>query len=246
MLFGHSLRNLKPAMSFMIFAAMSMCLAAPSQAQTNDVKNPAPLKSGLNKAVIDSFGTAQFWTFTVQPGHWQLRFSRSGPQEGFSVGSRAGVGAVYAPKTAEAVMDFKEDPSGVVYNGNVKHPTRVVVMVEPAKSPLVRQTTNYTLEASGSVAEGSATTASGGGDASTPSVVGTYTVNMNDFGVAKFAADGSIVTSSGAKGTWELFDADTRTYVIMINGQRQTLTFQPGRGFVDKNEVLVIAVKPHA
>ena len=244
MLFGHSLKNLKPAMSFMIFAAISVCLVAPSQAQTNDVKNPAPLKPGLNKAVIDSFGSEQFWTFTVQPGHWQLRFSRSGPQEGFSVGSRVGVGAVYAPKTAEATIDFKEDPSGVVYNGNVKHPTRVVVMIEPAKSPLVRQTNNYTLEATGSVAEGSAANASG--DSSTPSVVGSYNVNTNDYGVAKFAADGSIVTSSGAKGTWELFDADTRTYVITINAQRMTLTFQPGRGFVDKNEVLVIAVKPHA
>jgi hypothetical protein len=244
MLFGHPLKNLNRALFFIAMSAINVCLAAPSQAQTNDVKNPAPLKPGLNKAVIDSFGSEQFWAFTVQPGHWQLRFGRSGPQEGFSVGSRVGVGAVYAPKTPECTMDFKEDASGVLYNGNVKHPTRVVVMVEPAKSPLVRQTNNYTLEATGSVAEGSASTASG--ESSTPSVVGAYTIGMNDLGVAKFAADGSIVTSSGAKGTWELFDADTRTYVIVISGQRLTLTFQPGRGFVDKNEVLVIAVKPKA
>jgi hypothetical protein len=240
MLVGLSIKTLNRVMSLMAF---TVCLAAPSQAQTNDVKNPAPLKPGLNKAVIDSFGSEQFWAFTVQPGHFQLRFTRSTPQEGFSVGPKVGVGAVYAPKTPESTLTFKEDQSGVTYDGAVKHPTRVIVMVEPAKSPLVRQTNNYSLEATGSVAEGSASIST---DTSPPSVVGAYTINMNDLGVAKFAADGSIVTSSGARGTWELFDADTRTYVIMISGQRLTLTFQPGRGFVDKNEMLVIAVKPHA
>jgi hypothetical protein len=225
-------------------ALAAFIVSTPSQAQTNDVKNPAPLKPGLNKAVIDSFGSEQFWTFTAQPGHFQLRFTRSGPQEGFSVGPKAGVGAVFAPKTPESTLDYKEDASGTTFNGNVKHPTRVVIMVEPAKSPLVRQTNSYTLEATGSAMESSAAAASG--DSGASSVVGAYTMNMNDLGVAKFAADGSIITSSGARGTWELFDADTRTYVITISGQRLTWTFQPGRGFVDKNEVLVAAVKPHA
>ena len=82
--------------------------------------------------------------------------------------------------------------------------------------------------------------------AQTPSVVGAYNVNLNDYGVAKFKADGSIVTSSGAKGNWELFDADTRTYIVTINADRLTLTFEPGRGFVDKNGTLVLQSKPRA
>ncbi|CAK9252025.1 unnamed protein product [Sphagnum jensenii] len=217
-----------------------LTLALPAALSVGAVPTIRDIKES-QRPVLERYGPDEL---RLQPGHWQLRFGRSGPQEGFSVGARVGVGAVYAPKTAESTLDFKEDASGVTYNGTVKHPTRVVVMVEPAKSPLVRQTNSYTLEATGSVAESSATAANA--ESNTPSVVGAYTINMNDLGVAKFAADGSIVTSSGARGTWELFDADTRTYVILINGQRMTLTFQPGRGFVDKNEVLVIAVKPKA
>jgi hypothetical protein len=241
MVFGLTQRQF---LASLVAVGIGLSLGMPSHAQTNDVKNPAPLKAGLNKAVIDSFGSEQFWTFTVQPGHWQLRFVRSTPREGFSVGSRVGIGTVYAPKTPESTLTFKEDPVSVIYDGSVKQPTRVVVMIEPAKSPLVRQTNEYSLEASGSFDSNAAGAARN--DASTPSVVGVYTISLNDIGVAKFAADGSIVSTNGGNGKWELFDAGTRTYVITIGGQRMTLTFQPGRGFVDKNDFLVIQVKPHA
>jgi hypothetical protein len=205
-------------------------------AQSLKVENPAPLKSGVNRAVIDSFGGEQFWSFTAT-GHFQLSFSRSGAQEGFNI-AKCGVGAVFAPKTPGCKMTFVESPSGTVFTGDVSQPTRIVVMVEPAKSALVRQTNDYTLEASGAV-NYSATTAGAG----TPSVVGTYTANLNDLGAAKFTADGKIITTSGANGTWQLFDADTRTYVVVIAGNRMTLTFEPGRGFVDNNGNLTFTAK---
>lgn len=237
--------------------ALSALITLPGWAQSLDVKHPAPLKAGVNRATIDSFGGEQFWTFTAQPGHFQLTFVRSGPQEGFSVGPKAGVGAVFAPKTPGAELTSKDSPSGTVFEGRVTQPTRVVILIEPAKSPLVRQTNDYTLEATGAVASGDGggagaqTGAAGGGgqpsqpgpSGAGPSVVGVYNVGLNDWGAAKFAADGTIVTASGAKGTWEVFDADTRTYVVTVGGTRFTLTFQPGRGFVDNNSNLVFQSK---
>ena len=45
-------------------------------AQSLNPKSPAPLKSGSNRATIDSFGTEQFWGFTAEPGHFQIVFTR--------------------------------------------------------------------------------------------------------------------------------------------------------------------------
>jgi len=122
----------------------------PAAAQSADVHSPSPLKAGKNHAVSDSFGTDQFWTFTAQPGAFHLVFTREAPKEGFSLG-KAGAGAVFAPQTPGAVLNFKDTPTGVVFDGSVKEPTRVIILVEPAKSPLVKQTVPYTLEATGKV-----------------------------------------------------------------------------------------------
>ncbi len=229
--------------------ALAVCLAPPILAQSLDVKNPAVLRDGVNRGTIDSFGGEQFWTFTAQPGNFQLIFSHGSPQEGFQIGPKVGVGAVFAPKTAGATLSSKDSATGTVFDGHVNTPTRVVIMIEPAKSPLVRQTNDYTLEARGAVgtassSAGPATTDPSGGQAGpAPSVVGVYNIKLNDTGAAKFQADGTIVTTSGNKGSWECFDADTRTYVIVLGGNRYTLTHQPARGFVDNNGVLVLELK---
>ena len=143
-----------------------------------------------------------------------------------------------APKTPGSTLTFKETQNGTTYEGNVTQPTHVIVMVEPAKSPLVRQTNEYTIDVTGAISGGAE-----GASSSAPSVVGVYNCGVNDYGAAKFAADGTIVCTSGAKGNWELFDQDTRTYVVKINDTKWTLTFQPGRGFVDSNNNLVLQSK---
>ncbi|HEY9677117.1 MAG TPA: hypothetical protein V6C76_03875 [Drouetiella sp.] len=223
---------------------------APGFAQSLDPKNPAPLQSGFNQGVIDSFGGEQFWQTTVS-GHFRIVFNRQDAQEGFNL-AKAGFACVMAPKTANSTLGFKESATSVVYEGNAASPTRIVAMVEPAKSPLVRQTNKYTIQVEGgsgggasapssSFSSGSAPSSGGGGGGG--SVVGVYDVNMNDYGAAKLNADGTIVTTSGAKGTWECFDADTRTYVIKIDNVRWTLTFEPARGFVDKNGQMLLTAK---
>ena len=136
-----------------ILCLLLLSIAAPhALAQSLKVKEPAPLSSGVNRSAVDSFAGEHFWTFTATPGKFHLVFTRKTPKEGFVVGGKAGVGAVFAPQTPGAVLNSKDNDSGTVFDGSVTQPTRVIIMIEPANSPLVRQTTEYTLEATGNVA----------------------------------------------------------------------------------------------
>jgi hypothetical protein len=70
-----------------------------------------------------------------------------------------------------------------------------------------------------------------------------YTAPGSATAMAKLNADGSILTTDGVHGHWELFDADSRTYVITLNGVRNSVTFQPGRGFISNNGNLFMELK---
>lgn len=206
--------------------------------QSLDVHHPAQLQEGINNGVIDSFGSDQFWCFTARPGSYKAVFTRNDPQEGFSVGAKAGCGAIINPAVKGSTIATTQVSTGVVIEGHCESPTRILIMVEPAKSPLVRQTNAYTLTVSGS-SSASEGAASGQRD----QIVGVYDVNNANYGVAKFSADGSIVTTSGASGKWILFDDATRSYVVNIGADKWNLTFEPARGFIDKNGVLMFTMK---
>ena len=209
-------------------------------AQSLDVKTPSPLHDGINRGTVDSFIGAHFWAFTAQPGNFKVTWTGSNPSEGFSVNSRAHVEAAFGPNKPGCKITARPISSGgMLFEGSVTTPSRVVVMVEPANSPLVRQTVDYQLNV---------TNASGGtGGGAEINVVGNYNAKINPpGGFAKFLADGTVVCSSGEKGTWELFDADTRAYVISVAGARYNVIFQPGRGFIDgtNNNLLFEAKAP--
>ena len=53
-------------------------------------------------------------------------------------------------------------------------------------------------------------------------------------GASKFLPDGSVETESGTKGNWKLFDKDSQTYIINIDGAKIANLFNmwPGEGFV--------------
>ncbi len=216
---------------------VTSALSEKAFAQSLDVKHPAELKEGPNSGTIDSFGGSQFWFFNAKPGNFKCTFTRSGTQEGFNVGPKAGAGAIINPAVQGSTLSTKDLPTGALFEGHCDKPTRVLVMIEPAKSPLVRQTNNYTITVVGS--SGSAEAINAAPDA----VAGVYDVNINDYGVAKLSPDGSISTTSGANGKWTLFDNATRTYVLMIGNDKWNATFEPARGFVDKNGNLLFSLK---
>jgi hypothetical protein len=221
--------------SGLMAAALLLSLSG-AEAQSLHVESPAPLSAGLNHATIDSFGSSHYWAFTAQPGSFKIAFTYGNPQEGFSTGGRPVMAAAFGPKTPGAAMSYKEFPGGTNWSGSVTKPTRVVIEVDPVKGMLVRQTTAYTLQATGSVSFSGVAGAA-------PSVVGVYAINVNEGGTAKFLANGEITSTTGATGTWKLFDAESKTYVVVYGGRRYSLTYQPGRGFVDNNGLITFTQK---
>ena len=230
-------RNIIGLSALSIAAGCTLFLSTPSNSQSLDVKHPAPLQSGPNKGVIDSFGGEQFWSFTAQPGPFKLTFARSDAKEGFNVGAKVGVGAIINPKVQGSSISFVENPSGTIFTGHAAGPTHVIVMVEPANSKLVRQTNEYYLTLSGNISE------SGAAEAKPANIIGMYNTQINDYGFVKFLADGTIETTGDARGTWKLFDEGTQSYVVNLNGITYKLTNQPGRGLVDNNGTLQFVQK---
>jgi hypothetical protein len=223
------------SLSLVTCAALLSCNSV--RGQSLDVHHPALLNEGTNNGTIDSFGQDQFWYFTANPGNFKIVFTRSGAQEGFDIGPKAAFGAIINPAVKGSSLTGKDVPSGAVFEGHCEAPTRVLAMIEKPRSPLVRQTVSYTITITGS---GSPTASN---ESIADPVVGVYDIMLNAYGVGKFATDGTIVTTSGVSGTWSLFDKSTRTYVVTLGQDKWTLTFEPARGFVDKNGTLIMSVK---
>ena len=239
-----TLRTWKFDWSKALFTAVLIGALSGAQGQSLKVNNPTHLAPGINRGTVDSFVGEHYWDVWIDPGRFELTFSGSDPQEGFRVGGVPKMAAAFVPKTPGTKLSQKVQPGGViVYSGSVTQRTRLGVVVEPAPSPLVRQTTAYTLIVTGSADFGQGGTGSAqGGDE--PNVVGVYAVKAGDYGVAKFTADGQVVTSNGAHGQWALFDAASRTYTVSMGRDRFTLIFQPGRGFIDAgNQNIVLEMR---
>ncbi len=224
-------------LSLSIFTAAVLTSGTTAHSQSLDVHKPALLNEGTNSGTIDSFGGDQFWYFTAQPGNFKIVFTRSGAQEGFDIGPKAGFGAIINPAVKGSTLSSKDVANGSIFEGHCSEPTRILAMIEKPKSALVRQTVSYTITVIGSGAPTES-------NANIPdTVVGVYDVKQNAHGVAKFAADGTITTTSGERGTWSMFDQSTRTYVVTIGQDKWSLTFEPARGFITDNGTLILELK---
>jgi hypothetical protein len=208
-------------------ASLVIFISVLAGAQSLHVQSPAPLHAGTNHAAVDSFVGDHYWFFYAEPGHFHIQFAAGSSQEGFTIGSRAVAGAAFAPKTPGAVIKFQESRTGTTFDGTVTQRTRVIVEVDPRKSSLVRQTTDYTLTVTGNASFGGERA---GGPAP---IVGTYIAKLNDYGAVKFLPNGSIVASNGAHGMWKLFDAHSGIYSVVLGSSHLTLTLAPGRGLID-------------
>lgn len=222
----------------LLAAVLPLMQVNSADAQSLNFKTPTPLKSGVNRGLVDALVGPQYWTFTAQPGTNKVHVT-------FSAMGIYGT----APKTSvtftmsdpantwhtSKVVTSQGTPVDTTFEGTVKKPTKVIVSVVPPTNALLRVGGNYELEATGAVSFDST-------ESATPPIVGVfkqlsgYTKPLGD---CKFTADGRVVTTSGASGSWTLFDADSQVYVVNIDGeQRQALKFVPGRGLLD-NDVIV-------
>ncbi|WP_157477219.1 hypothetical protein [Granulicella tundricola] len=219
----------------MALCAGLLCAGSPALlGQSLKLDDPAPLRAGLNSATIDSFGGNQYWVLTVGPGKFTATFHFGGTQEGFNTGGRPNFFAGFKPKVDGTTLTHADFPGGSTWSGTATKASRLELAVTPAPGSLVRQTTSYTIEVTGAVAFGGAAGASAG-----PSPVGIYQIGIGGHvGIAKFTADGQITATTNETGTWKVFDEDSKSYVIVFAGTRYSLTYQPGRGFIDNNGYL--------
>ena len=64
---------------------------------------------------------------------------------------------------------------------------------------------------------------------STPDpIVRTY--DGGRYGVTKFLAGGTIETSTGATGTWKVFDSESRIYKVVLDGDQFSVQYFPAYG----------------
>jgi hypothetical protein len=214
-----------------------------ARAQSLDRTAPAPLQAATNAGTLDSFVGGHYWYFWAEPGHFQVNYSAGGP-EGLGASGSASIDCGFSRPTPGSHITFQSSPGGTVFSGSVTQRTRVGILVRPPNSPLIRSTVSYTLAASGNVVFDTRASAA-------PAVAGMYTPTFPQvsgspaLGSARFNPDGTIETTNGQTGTWRLFDGPSATYVVVLAGQRLSVHFDPGRGFINPRDGSIFFVRSH-
>jgi hypothetical protein len=225
-----------------LLVAMLVLTATLAEGQSLKSSSPAPLQAGVNEATTDNFTGTHYWYFYGGPGTVVLHATLKGMgmmgspmNTRFVVTLSDAAGSFQVSKVL--VSGSNQAPATGTFDGKLKTRTRLIVSVAPPSQALVRMGGTYDLEASGAVAFGVERSLGDPivqtfyGDFGAPSGQGAG--GTQDYGATKFRADGSIVCANGASGTWKLFDAGTRVYSIVLDGQHYSLKYEPGRGLID-------------
>jgi len=216
---------------------LAVLTAAGASAQSLSPNAPAPLKAGINDSTTDNFTGTHYWYFYGGPGAVDVHcLFKGGGLFGnslnstltFTLSDSAGTWSTSKVLRSGSTADAAQT---TFHAANIKKRTKIIVTVAPVANGLVRMGGEYQITASGAVAYGQP-------KAGDP-IVGTYMQNAGmteNIGATKFKADGSVVAANGATGTWKLFDADSHTYAVVINGEHLSLVYRAGIGLVDAND----------
>lgn len=226
-------------MKLPLVCCLAMMVSATSAlAQSLRPQDPAPMQPGINQSTADNTVGTQYWYFNGEPGqiHVHAQFRSMGIL-GNPSQSKLTITLSDAANTwhTTKVLDSTSKMVDCMFDGDLKKPTKVIVTVAPPPAGLLRMGGDYQLEATGAVQFGQLST--------TDPVIGTYK-QMNGYscnlGACKFLADGTVVTSAGPGGKWQLFDKATQMYNVDIEGEtRHSLLFKPGRGLCDDGGFIV-------
>jgi hypothetical protein len=221
----------------LIFGLTLVLSTTVAQAQSLKPETPAPLQPGINKGTVDNFVGTHYWYFIANPGqcHVHAQFQ---PMSLLGNPYRATITITLSDgghnwSTSKSLSSDNKIVD-CTFDGDLKKPTKVLVTVAPPSGGLVRTGGDYQLEVTGPVSFGEKSNAD-------PVIgmykqMGGYTSLLGD---CKFAADGTIQTTSGANGNWKLFDKDSQTYVIDIDGEsRHSLQYIEGRGLCDNGMII--------
>jgi hypothetical protein len=215
-----------------------LLLATPVGAQSLKPESPAPLQPGINKGTADNMVGTHYWYFTGGPGktHVHAAFTPMGllgnPHHGDITVTLYDEGRTW--HTAK-ILSSDQKLVECTFDGDLKRPTKVLISVAPPSGGLIRMGGDYELVVTGDVTFGEKSNQEP--IVGLYKVMGGYTTNLGD---CKFFPDGTLQTTAGPKGTWKLFDKDSSTYVINIDGQeRQSLQYKAGRGLCDSQQFIL-------
>lgn len=205
--------------------------------QSLNPRQPAPLKPGPNSSMVDSTVGTQYWYFWGGPGQVQIvaRWTRGQ----FDVGQPAPLEVEVYDENRSSVtrrtITPEKQTSEARLVSNWKQRAKIIISVSAPRGSLVRQGGDYEIIVSGAVD----LSASSGPQAEP--IVRTY--SNGDFGAVRFDANGTLETEDGTRGTWKLFDAARRVYVITIGNRRFSLKLMPGQGLVNPSNPSEIAFR---
>lgn len=208
-----------------LFLALSAVRSGVSQSL--NPRQPAPLKPGQNGSMVDSTVGAQYWYFWGGPGQVQIlaRWTRGQ----FDVGQPAPLEVEVYDENRSSVTRRTITPEKPTSEARVisnwKQRAKIIISVSAPRGALVRQGGDYEIVVSG------AADFSGSSAPQAEPIIRTY--SNGDFGVVRFDANGTLETEDGTRGTWKLFDAAHRVYVITIGNRRFSLKLMPGQGLVN-------------
>jgi hypothetical protein len=212
-------------------------------AQSLDPNKPAPLQPGLNSSVADSFVGSHFYYFIAGPGNIKItvNFSSMG-LFGNSTKTTIGVdvydekGKLIGHKNLTADSTSRQ----VVLQGTLDRKSKQTLRIQAPTKGLLREGGNYDVQVTGAV-EYAPNTASS--DTSSPDPIvktydlRTYVSGLFKAGAAKFYSDGTLKLADDNVGTWKLFDAEAKIYVIKIKGYIYNVKLRPGIGLVQTSDV---------
>lgn len=226
----------------LVLALAVFTSTTPVWAQSLKPEAPTPLQAGINKGTVDNMIGTHYWYMNGLTGktHIHCEFKSMGllgnPYK--STATFTLYDAANTWRTPKAIVS--EGKVGVCdFDGDLTKPTKLIISVAPPPNGLVRSGGDYEIEATGAVAFGQ--------QSNVDPIIGMYKQMCGYtslLGDCKFLADGNIQTTSGAAGNWKIFDKDSRTYVINVDGQdRHSLQLVPGRGLCDGDAVVFQQIK---
>jgi hypothetical protein len=235
-----------------------------ASAQSLDPKSPTPLAPGENRGTVDNLVGPQYWSFSFKKGKAviHVRFTSAGvlgapTPTPLQVTMRSATGKSIASQT----LTSRGQEVSLNWPGTFASPGTSILEIRSSGSTLVRLSGDYAIAIEGDaiVFDGGPGGAPGGGPGMaaaprTDRIVGTYAVMVcpPDFQcdaslAIHFAGDGTVQTTDGHNGTWQVFDPDALIYNVAVGGDRWSLKLVPGRGLFGTNDLSVVifqAVRP--
>jgi hypothetical protein len=194
------------------------------------------MKAGINQGTSDSLVGVHYWYFYAMPGSSQVRVRMVTPTTLYGAAQNSTLTITLRdPAGGRAVKTVNGSPNGretTFTAPKVNKRMKIVVSIAPPNQNLLRMGGDYEIEATGDVSFGEGTSA-------VDPVIRTYEAKTgyNSYGAVKFFANGTIESSTGYRGTWKVFDAENRIYLVSMNDKfTTTVQYIPGYGLVRPSE----------